>query len=89
LEGARNVVQVRDERIGRYEFHHVFLDKFANRGLRDDPAKGIVGWSNQGANDMRNLPTGYQTFARVGYFISSPKAAISLVFRQRRQHELA
>jgi hypothetical protein len=78
LESIRHVGKVREERVTRYEFHHVFLDKFANRGLRDDPAKGIVGWSNQGENDMRNLPAGYRTFARVGFFISSPKAAITL-----------
>jgi endonuclease YncB( thermonuclease family) len=37
-----------------------------------------VGWSNQGQNDMRNLPAGYQSFARVGYFVSAPKSAVVL-----------
>ena len=68
----------REERLSRCEFFPVDLARYANRGLRDDKAKGIVGWTNQEENDMRNLPTGRQTFANVPFQIASPKAAIVL-----------
>jgi hypothetical protein len=68
----------REERLGRCEFWPVDLAKYANRGLRDDKAAGIVGWTNQEENDMRNLPAGRQTFANVPFQIASPKAAIVL-----------
>jgi len=68
----------REERLSRCEFSPVDLAQYANRGLRDDKAKGIIGWTNQEENDMRSLPTGRQTFANVPFQIASPKAAIVL-----------
>jgi len=51
---------------------------YANRGLKDDKAAGIVGWTNQGENDMRALPTGRQVLGGVPFQIASPKAAVVL-----------
>ncbi len=54
------------------------LANYANRGLKNDPAAKIVGWTNQEDNDMRNLPTGRQTFAGVPFDIAAPKTAVVL-----------
>lgn len=75
-EGAE--LMARKQRLQRQEFFTVDLSPYANRGLRDDKAAGIVGWTNQGENDMRALPTGRRDFAGIPFFIASPKAAIVL-----------
>lgn len=68
----------RQRRLRDYEFFTVDLSPYANRGLRDDKAAGLVGWTNQGENDMRALPTGQQRFADIPFLISAPKAAVVL-----------
>ena len=78
IQGAAVGGVRREDRLSRCEFSTVDLSKYANRGLRDDKAKGIVGWTNQEENDVRSLPTGRQTFANVPFQIASPKAAIVL-----------
>jgi hypothetical protein len=71
-------IAARQRRLRQYEFFTVDLAPYANRGLADDPAAGIVGWTNQGENDMRALPTGRQTFAGIPFLIAAPKAAVVL-----------
>jgi hypothetical protein len=68
----------RADRLRKYQFETIDLTRWANRGLKDDKKAGIVGWSNQGDIDMRNMPTGRQVFADVPFFIASPKAACVL-----------
>jgi len=68
----------RQRRLRDYDFFTVDLSPYANRGLRDDPATGLVGWTNQGENDMRALPTGQQRFADIPFHIAAPKSAVVL-----------
>ncbi|MBM3474613.1 MAG: hypothetical protein FJX75_15220 [Armatimonadetes bacterium] len=78
IRSEGGAIAARQRRLRQYEFFTVDLSPYANRGLADDAAAGIVGWTNQGENDMRALPTGRQTFAGIPFFIASPKAAIVL-----------
>ena len=41
-------------------------------------AAGIIGWSDQGQNDMRALPMGGQTFAGVPFTVGAPRSAVVL-----------
>lgn len=68
----------RANRLKKYEFFPVSLAAHANRGLRDNKEAGIVGWTNQGENDMRSMPTGNQKFADVPFYIHAPKSVITL-----------
>ncbi|MCE5237460.1 hypothetical protein LLH23_03100 [bacterium] len=68
----------RQRRLRDYDFFSVDLSPYANRGLRDDRAAGLVGWTNQGENDMRALPTGQQRFADIPFLISTPRSAVVL-----------
>jgi hypothetical protein len=68
----------RAQRLANYQFMPIDLTPYANRGLKDDKAAGIIGWSNQGENDMRSLPTGRQSFAGVPFAIAAPKSAVVL-----------
>ncbi|MFW5845361.1 MAG: hypothetical protein ACOCXJ_03960, partial [Planctomycetota bacterium] len=43
----------------------VDITALANVAWRDDEQAGVVGWTGEGANDMRGLPTGRQTFEGV------------------------
>ena len=81
LRGEGGARLAREQRLSQYEFFTVDLSPYANRGLTDDPAAGIVGWTNQGENDMRGLPTGNQRFAGIPFFIASPNAAVVLYSR--------
>ncbi len=78
LRSSGGAQLARKQRLQRYDFFTVDLGPYANRGLKDDKAAGIVGWTNQGENDMRALPTGRQTFEGIPFQIASPKAAITL-----------
>ncbi len=68
----------RAQRFRDYDFFSVDLTPYANRGLRDDKAAGVVGWTNQGENDMRGLPTDRQVFGGVPFQIAAPKSVIAL-----------
>jgi hypothetical protein len=78
LQGQETGTLPRAERLKRYAFFPVSLAAYANRGLKDDKASGLIGWTNQGDNDMRGLPTGNQTFAGVPFQIPAPKSVITL-----------
>ncbi len=78
LQAAGGTAHARAERLRNYDFFTVDLAPYTNRGLKDDKAAGIVGWTNQGENDMRNLPTGRQELGGVPFAIAAPKAAIVL-----------
>jgi hypothetical protein len=78
LRGEGGALLARKQRLSHYDYFTVDLSAYANRGLRDDKAAGLIGWSNQGENDMRELPIGRQTFAGIPFFIAAPKAAIAL-----------
>ena len=78
----------RVERLRKYQYQTIDLGRWANRGMRDDKQAGIVGWSNQGEIDMRNMPTGKQTFADVPFFIASPKSVCVLQSDGGLNHDL-
>jgi hypothetical protein len=69
----------RSQRFARYEYTTIDLSPYATRGLRDIKEKNVVGFSNQGENDLRALPTGRQVLGGVPFEIAStPKAALCL-----------
>ncbi|MBM3500498.1 MAG: hypothetical protein FJX74_17710, partial [Armatimonadetes bacterium] len=78
LRGEGGAAPARARRLQQYQYATVDLSPHANRGLRDDPAAGLTGWTNQGENDMRALPIGRQTLGDVPFLIGSPKAAVVL-----------
>lgn len=78
LRGDGGAARARKERLRTYDFFTVDLAPYANRGYRDDQAKGTVGWTNQGENDMRDLPTGRQRFADIPFDLAAPKGVITL-----------
>jgi hypothetical protein len=78
LQGRETGTLSRADRIKRYAFFPVSLAAYANRGLKDDKEAGIVGWTNQGDNDMRGLPPGNRNFAGVPFHIPGPKSVITL-----------
>jgi len=88
IKNSGQLEKKRKIRLASYKFSTVDLTPFANRGLKDDQAKKIVGWSNQGENDMRNLPIGKQAFANVPFFIGSPKSAIVLYSKSSKNMSL-
>jgi endonuclease YncB( thermonuclease family) len=78
LRSEGGAMLARRNRLKSYEFFPIDLSPYANRALRDDKAAGIIGWTNQGENDMRALPSGRQTFADIPFNIATPKAAVVL-----------
>jgi hypothetical protein len=56
------------------DFYFVNLSSEMNRDFRDDvPGDGKGGWTDQGANDLRGMPTGEQTFHQIMFDIVNPK----------------
>ena len=55
-------------------FQHVDLRPFANVGLCDGAHEGVVAWTGEGENDMRNLPTGTRRFGAVAFDVIDPDA---------------
>ncbi len=78
LRGEGGAAVARKRRLQQYEYFPVDLAPYANRGIMDNKAAGIVGWTNQGENDMRALPTGRQTLAGIPFLFASPRTAIVL-----------
>ncbi len=88
LGGRDPTVRSREERIARYSFIPVSLEPYANRGLRDHPDLGIIGWTNQGEGDMREMPVGESVFAGVPFVIPEPKSVIVLSSVAGRNEDL-
>jgi endonuclease YncB( thermonuclease family) len=78
LRSEGGAALARQQRLQSYDFAPVDLGPYANRGLTSDGAPGLIGWTNQGENDLRALPTGRQTFAGIPFHIASPRAAVVL-----------
>lgn len=56
------------------EFNPVGLETTANMAFRDEqPGDGKGGWSDQGDNDLRNLPIGNGIFGGVPFRIANPE----------------
>ncbi|NLF40964.1 hypothetical protein GX586_16090 [bacterium] len=55
-----------------HHFQYADLRGVVNRGLRHGATKGVTAWTGEGVNDMRNLPTGRQTFGVIGFDIIPP-----------------
>ncbi len=88
LRGEGGALLARKQRLSHYDYFTVDLGPYANRGLRDDKASGLIGWSNQGENDMRELPVGDVRLAGIPFHIASPKAAIALFSPQANNTDL-
>ncbi|MCX7004111.1 MAG: hypothetical protein NTV22_12700 [bacterium] len=58
-------------RVPPARFAYVDLRGVANRGLRYGARKGVQAWGERG-NDLRNLPTGRQTFGLVSFDVIDP-----------------
>ncbi|MFO8008255.1 MAG: hypothetical protein R6V05_11020 [Candidatus Brocadiia bacterium] len=54
------------------EFQHVDLRPFANVGLRCGAHEGVTAWTDEGENDMRNLPTGRRRFGAIEFEVIDP-----------------
>jgi endonuclease YncB( thermonuclease family) len=78
LRSEGGAALARRQRLQSYEFFTVDLAPYANRGLTADKATGLLGWTNQGENDLRALPPGEQTLAGIPFHIAAPKAAVVL-----------
>jgi hypothetical protein len=70
--------RARMQRLANYQFTPIDLSAWCNRGLKEDKAAGIVGWSNQGENDMRAFKTGPQKLNGVDFTVAAGKSAIGL-----------
>ncbi len=88
LKGDADIAQARQRRLEQYSFTTIDLSAYANRGRKDDKAAGIVGWANQGENDVRDLPVGRQVLAGVPFQIASPKAAVVLYSQSANNTDL-
>jgi hypothetical protein len=88
LKGDSDLAQARQRRMSAYQFTPIDLGPYANRGLKDDKAEGIVGPANQGNNDLSEVPTGLQNFAGIPFLISTPKSVITLYSTQANNMDL-
>lgn len=61
-----------DAELPKASFQHIDLTDVVNRGLRYGAAKGVEAWTSEGVNDMRNLPTGRQTFGAIDFDVIDP-----------------
>jgi len=55
-------------------FQPVDLRAVANRALRVGATPGLKAWTDEGDNDMRNLPVGRQNFGAIGFDVIDPAA---------------
>ena len=78
LKGDADLARTRLARLAQYQYATIDLAPYVNRYLKDDKAHNIIGFANQGESDLRELPTGLQTFAGVPFQIASPKGAVVL-----------
>ncbi len=53
-------------------FQHLDLRPFANVGLRKGAHEGVTAWTDEGENDMRNLPTGKRRFGVIELDVIDP-----------------
>ena len=53
-------------------FRFADLRPFANVGLRHGAHEGVTAWTDEGDNDMRNLPVGKQAFGAVEFDVIDP-----------------
>jgi len=53
-------------------FQHLNLRPFANVGLRNGAHPGVVAWTGEGDNDMRNLPVGRRRFGVIEFDVIDP-----------------
>jgi hypothetical protein len=62
----------KDERVT-----YIDLSPYANRCFEDETAEdGAGGWTDQGVNDLRFIPKGYQFFRNVPFYISDRLAIV-------------
>ena len=78
LHGDSDAAVARQRRLEQYQFTPIDIGPYCNRALADNKSTKEPGWANQGENDMRDFPTGKQTFAKVPFLIAAPKSIIAL-----------
>lgn len=54
------------------KFQSVDLRPFANVGLRHGARRGVPAWTEEGVNDMRNLPVGRRKFGPIEFDVIDP-----------------
>jgi len=54
------------------KFQHVDLRAIVNRGLKQGAHSTVEAWLGEGANDMRNLPTGRKSFGPIVFDVIAP-----------------
>ncbi|MBN1555337.1 MAG: hypothetical protein JXA11_11370 [Phycisphaerae bacterium] len=61
---------------------YLYLDAVANRHFKDDnPSDNTGGWTDQGANDLRFIPRGYQYFRNVPFNIVDKLEEVGNAYR--------
>ncbi|MBN2227616.1 MAG: hypothetical protein JW763_09655 [candidate division Zixibacteria bacterium] len=64
------------------EVRYVYLDAVANRHFEDETASdNLGGWTDQGGNDLRNIPRGYQFFRNVPFHIVDKLEEVGNAYR--------
>lgn len=59
-------------RLPAARFRSLDLRAAANRGLKNKAHPGVKAWTDEGCNDMRNLPTGRRKFGAIRFDIIDP-----------------
>jgi len=73
--GVQLQSRLKKEVSGPRNFFYVDISKQANMGFKDEVAddrKG--GWTDQGANDLRNIPTGVHYFTDIPFKVIKPES---------------
>jgi len=95
LNSAKGSVWFDDARAARgtkpaSNFRPIDLRPACNTGLRDETAgDGKGGWTDQGANDLRNLPTGEQTLRGIPFQIIDSRDRACVVLRGKARQDVA
>lgn len=77
--GGRGILTINDisleyPKVDLSKFQLLDLRKFTNMGFQDDKKEDqIGGWTDQGNNDLRYMPTGKQTFRFIPFDIIRPE----------------
>ncbi|MEI8196480.1 MAG: hypothetical protein WCI73_11275, partial [Phycisphaerae bacterium] len=54
-------------------FEHIDLRHLVNRGLKYRATPGVIAWTDEGVNDLRNLPVGKRRFGAIEFAVIDPR----------------
>jgi len=71
-------------------FQSIDISKHLNRGLENGAHPNVIAWTNEGDNDLRNLPVGKQKFGAIEFNVTDPKMndGKSILYMQDNSTEL-